>query len=106
LIIKGGQELVYVGLGEGIETTIGQDNSRSKRCMDIWKYINCMRLLTCGSLNSTNCDVVKKKGAKRKVMEYYWQDGVLMFLNLVVLKLDDREEIVENIHIEIRHFNE
>jgi hypothetical protein len=87
---------VYVGLGEGIEPTIGQDNSRSKRCMNIWKDINCMRPLTNGSLNFTNCDVVEKERTKKKVMEYYWQDGVLMFLNLVVFKLDDRNEIVEN----------
>jgi hypothetical protein len=65
-----------------------------------------MRLLISGNLNSTNCDVVKKERAKRKVMEYYWQDGVLMFLNLVVLKLDDKEEIGENIHAKIGHFNE
>lgn len=74
--------------------------------MDIWKDINYMKLLAGGSLNSTNCDVVKKEKAKRKVMEYYWQDGMLMFLNLVILKLDDREEIVENIHMKIGHFNE
>jgi hypothetical protein len=29
-----------------------------------------------------------------------------MFLNLVVLKLDDKEEIGENIHAKIGHFNE
>jgi hypothetical protein len=29
-----------------------------------------------------------------------------MFLNLVVLKLDDRKKIVENIHTKIGHFNE
>ncbi len=96
MIIKGAQELAYVGMGEGIEPTTGQDNTRSKRCMNIWKDINCMKLLTGGSLNFTNCDVVKKERAKKKVMEYYWQDGVLMFLNLVVFKLDDRNEIVEN----------
>ncbi len=90
MIIKGAQKLVYVGLGEGIEPTIGQDNSRSKKCMDIWKYTNRMRLLTGGNLNSTNCDVVEKERAKRKVMEYNWQNGVLMFLNLV-----DRKKIVE-----------
>lgn len=48
-----------MGLGEQIEPTIGQDNSRFKRCMDIWKDINCMRLLIGGSLNSTDCDVVE-----------------------------------------------
>lgn len=84
--------MVYVGLGERIEPTIGQDNSRSKKCMDIWKDTNCMRLFTGGNLNSTNCDVVEKARAKRKVMEYYWQNGVLMFLNLVVPKLDDRKK--------------
>jgi hypothetical protein len=86
---------VYVGLGEGIEPTIGQDNSRSKKFIDIWKDTNCMRLLTGGNLNSTNCDVIKKERAKSKVMEYYWQNGLLMFLNLVVPKLDDRKQIVE-----------
>jgi len=94
LIIKGAQELVYVGLGEGIKPTIGQDNSKSKRCPDIWKNINCMKLFTGGNLNFTNYDVVEKERAKRKVMEYYWQDGMLMFLNLVVPKLKDGEKIV------------
>jgi hypothetical protein len=97
---------MHVGLGKGIEPTIGQDNSRSKKCMDIWKDINCMRLLTGGSLNSTNCDVIDKEKAKRKVMEYYLQNGVLMYLNLFVHKLDDKKEIVENIHMGIGHFNE
>jgi hypothetical protein len=31
---------------------------------------------------------------------------MLMFINSVVPKLDDRKEIVENIHTEIGHFNE
>jgi len=94
LIIEGAQELVYVGLGEGIKPTIGQDNSKSKRCLDISKNINYMKLFTGGNLNFTNYDVVEKERAKRKVMEYYWQDGMLMFLNLVVPKLKDREKIV------------
>jgi hypothetical protein len=57
---------MYVGVGEGIEPTIGQNNSRFKICMDIWKDINCMRLLIGGNLNSTNCDVVEKERPRER----------------------------------------
>lgn len=40
------------------------------------------------------------------VMKYDWYNDVLMFFNLVVPRLDEKENIVHSIHEKIGHFSE
>jgi hypothetical protein len=42
--------------------------------------------------------ILEEDRAKRKVMKYNWHNDVLMFPNLVVRRLDERENIVHFIH--------
>jgi hypothetical protein len=39
-------------------------------------------------------------------MKYNWNNEVLMFQGLMVPKLEEREGIVNAIHVEISHFSE
>jgi hypothetical protein len=42
--------------------------------------------------------ILEENRAKRRVVKYNWHNDVLMFLNLVVLRLEERENIVHFIH--------
>ncbi len=65
-----------------------------------------MKLLTRGDINFGVSNSAKKDRAKRKVMKYNQHNDVLMFHNLVVPILEERESIVHVIHNEIGHFSE
>ncbi len=41
-----------------------------QKCLDIWKDVNYMKLLTGGDINSSVFDFAEKERAKRKVMKY------------------------------------
>jgi hypothetical protein len=65
-----------------------------------------MKLLVGHCFGSKNYDLAEKEKARHKVMRYNWNNEVLMFQGLVVLKPKEREGIVNDIHVEIGHFNE
>ncbi len=63
-----------------------------------------MTLLTRGMLNPNLHPSSKIERAKKCVMKYHWLVGTLYFQNLVVPKLEERKEVIEKMHNEIRHF--
>jgi hypothetical protein len=65
-----------------------------------------MKLLTRRNINYGVSNFVEKDRAKHRVMKYNWHNDVLMYHNLVVLRLEEKESIVNVIHKEIGHFNE
>jgi hypothetical protein len=65
-----------------------------------------MKLLTRGDINAKIFDVVEKYKAKCKVMNYNWNNDVLIFQDLVVHRPKERNENVNLIHEEIGYFNE
>lgn len=68
--------------------------------------VNCMELLSKGDINAKIFDVVEKDKEKRKVMNYNWNNDVLMFQDLVVHRPKEKDENVNLIHEEIGYFNE
>jgi hypothetical protein len=64
-----------------------------------------MKLLIGGDTNCGVSDFIEKDKAKCMVMKYNWHNDVMMFFNLVVPKLDERENIIHVIHEDIGHFN-
>jgi hypothetical protein len=52
------------------------------------------------------CDFVKNEKAKHRVMKYHWNNEILMFQGLVVLRSKERKGVVNAIHEEIGHFSE
>lgn len=58
--------------------------------------VNCTKLLIGGNINR----------AKHKVMNYIWDNDVLMFQDLMVPRPKERDENVNLIHEEIGYFNE
>jgi len=58
--------------------------------------VNCTKLLIGGNINR----------AKHKVMNYIWDNDVLMFQDLMVPRPKERDENVNLIQEEIGYFNE
>jgi hypothetical protein len=55
------------------------------RDSDIWKDVTCMILLHEGTLPYT-IDLEECKRARKRIMNYHWQDQRLYFRRLFVLK--------------------
>jgi hypothetical protein len=65
-----------------------------------------MKLSIGRNINAKVIDIMEKERAKCKIMNYNWHNNVLMFQDLMVPRLEERDEIVNMIHEEIGHFNE
>ncbi len=68
--------------------------------------VNCMKLLARRDINAKVFYTIEKERAKHKIMNYNWHNDALMFQDLVVPRLEERDEIVNMIHEEIGHFSE
>jgi hypothetical protein len=74
--------------------------------MDIWKDETCMVMLSGGILDQVLDDVVEVDRAKIRLLNYQCRKNTLFFKDLVVLKPEDKQVLVKNIHEEIGHFSE
>jgi hypothetical protein len=63
-------------------------------------------LLVGRDINAKVFETIKKERAKHKIMNYNWHNDVLMFQDLVVPRLEERNEVVNMIHEEIGHLSE
>jgi len=81
----------------GSNSKFYQESSNIIKCLDIYKDINYMKLLTRETLILIFL-ILEENRAKRKVMKYNWHNDVLMFPNLVVPRLEERENIIHFIH--------
>jgi hypothetical protein len=60
---------------------------------DIWEDVTCMDLLQGGMLSDT-IDLVESKRAKKRILNYHWQDQSLYFKGLLVPRPEDRMGLV------------
>jgi hypothetical protein len=65
-----------------------------------------MKLFTSASFRPKTCDLVEKERVGHKVMRYNWNNEVLMFQGLVILKPEEKKRIMNVIHAKIDHFCE
>ncbi len=88
------------------DSEFDQESLDIQKCLDIWKDVNCMKLLIGGDINFGVSDFVEKDRAKCRVMKYNYHNDVLMFHNSVVPIFKERKSIVHVVHNEIGHFSE
>jgi hypothetical protein len=72
---------------------------------DIWEDVTCMDLLQGGMLSDT-IDLVESKRAKKRILNYHWQDQSLYFKDLLVPRTEDRMVLVVRMHKDLGHFGE
>jgi hypothetical protein len=99
LFESGEHDLVSTGPDE--EDECGADT----RHKDIWKDVTCMDLLQGGMLPDT-VDPVESKRARKRVLNYHWQDQSLYFKGLLVPRPEDRMGLVVQMHKDLGHFGE
>ncbi len=83
-----------------------QKSLNIQKCLDIWKDVNCMKLLTRININCGVSNFEEKDRAKCRVMKHNCHNYVLMFHSLMVFKHEEKENIVHVIHKKIGHLNE
>jgi len=95
--------------GECDLVTAGSDEEdewgASTTHQDIWEDVTCMDLLQGGMLPDT-VDPVEFKRAKKKILNYHWQDQSLYFKGLLVPRPKDRMGLVVRMHQNLGHFGE
>jgi hypothetical protein len=75
------------------------------RVSDIWEDITCMDLLQGGMLPAT-VDPVESKRARKRILNYHWQEQSLYFKGLFVPRAKDRIRLVAQMHEDLGHFGE
>lgn len=88
-----------------ITSDIDSDKERTQKILDTQMDVNCMKLLATRNINAKIFDTIEQERAKRTIMNYDWHNNVLMFQDLVVTRLEERDEIMNMIHEEIGHFS-
>jgi hypothetical protein len=73
--------------------------------IDIWKDVTCMKLLHEGILLDI-VDLEESKKARKRIINYHWQDQRLYFKGLFVLKLEERMALIIQMHEDFGHFGE
>jgi hypothetical protein len=72
---------------------------------DIWEDVPCLDLLQKGMLPDT-VDYVEARRARRRMMNYHWQDQSLYFKGLLVPRPEDRMGLVVQMHKDLGHSGE
>jgi hypothetical protein len=57
-----------------------------------------MKLFTSVGFRPKTCDLVEKEKVGHKIMRYNWNNEVLMFQGLVIIKSEEKERIINVIH--------
>ncbi len=99
LFESGEHELVPTGSNE--EDEWGVDAGHQ----DIWEDVPCLDLLQKGMLPDT-VDYVEARKARRRMMNYHWQDQSLYFKGLLIPRPEDRMGLVVQMHKDLGHFGE
>jgi len=85
----------------GGEEAYADDTSKTY----IWEDVVCMGLLKEGFIPET-VDLQESKRAKKRARQYCWKDEKLYFKGLYVPKLEERLELVTQMHGDLGHFGE
>jgi len=99
LFESGEHDLVPTGSDEEDEWGAGT------RHQDIWEDVTCLDLMQGGMLLDT-VDPVEVKRARKRVLNYHWQDQSLYFKGLLVPRLEDRMGLVVQMHKNLGHSGE
>jgi hypothetical protein len=95
----GEHDLVPIGSDE--EDEWGADT----RHQDIWEDVPCLDLLQGGMLPDT-VDPVEARRARKRVLNYHWQEQSLYFKGLLVPRPEDRMGLVVRMHKDLGHSGE
>ncbi len=90
-----------ISTGPDEEDECGTDTRNN----DIWKDVTCMDLLQRGMPPDT-VDPVESKRARKRILNYHWQDQSLYFKGLLVPRPEDRMGLVVQMHKDLGHFGE
>jgi hypothetical protein len=90
-----------VPTGSNAEDEWGADT----RHQNIWEDVPCLDLLQKGMLPDT-VDYVETKRARKRVLNYHWEDQSLYFKGLLVPRPEDRMELVIRMHKDLGHSGE
>ncbi len=77
----------------------------STRHQDIWEDVTCLDLLQ-GGMPPDTVDPVEAKRARKRVLNYHWQDQSLYFKGLLVPRLEDRMGLMVRMHKDLGHSGE
>ncbi len=101
------QQLFESGECDLVPTGSDEEDEWSASTMhqDIWEDVTCMDLLQGGMLPNT-VDSVESKRAKKRILNYHWQDQSLYFKGLLVPRLEDRMGLVVRMHKDLGHSGE
>jgi hypothetical protein len=99
LFESGEHDLISIGSDE--EDKYGTDTRNN----DICKDVTCMNLLQKGILPDT-VDPVEFKRARKRILNYHWQDRSFYFKRLLVPRPEDRMGLVVQMHKNLGHFGE
>jgi hypothetical protein len=94
-----GHDLVPTGSDEEDEWGAGM------RHQDIWEDVTCVDLLQGGMLPDT-VNPVESKRARKRILNYHWQDQSLYFKGLLVPRPKDRMGLVVQMHKYLGHSKE
>jgi len=99
LFESGKHDLVPTGSHE--EDEWGADT----RHQDIWEDVPYLDLLQKGMLPDT-VDYVEAMRARKRVLNYHWQDQSLYFKRLLVPRPEDHMELIIRMHKDLGHSGE
>ncbi len=95
----------------GEHDLISTNSDEEKKCWtntrdnDIWKDVTCMKLLHEGTLLDI-IDHEECKKAKKRIVNYHWQDQSHYFKGLFVPRPEDRMGLIIQMHKNLGHFGE
>jgi hypothetical protein len=83
----------------------GDEWGSDSRNNDIWEDATCMDLLQGGMLPAI-VDPVESKRARKRILNYHWQDQSLYFKGLLVPRPEDHIGLVVQMHKDLGHCGE
>jgi transposase InsO family protein len=94
--------------GQGAPSGTGDEKEECEarsRNSDIWEDSNCMELLQTGTF-LISIDPMESKRARKRILNYRWQEQSLYFRDRLVPEPKDRLELVVQMHSNLGHSGE
>jgi hypothetical protein len=107
VLVLAAQQLFESGERDLVPTGSDEEDEwgTSTTHQDIWEDVTCIDLLQGGMLPDT-VDPVESKRARRRTLNYHWQDQSLYFKGLLVPRPEDRMGLVVRMHKDLGHSSE
>jgi len=106
-LVLAAQQLFESGERDLVPTGSDEEDEWGASTMhqDIWEDVTCIDLLQGGMLPDT-VDPMESKKARRRTLNYHWQDQSLYFKGLFVPRPEDRMGLVVQMHKDLGHSGE